>query len=119
MRALSGRKTLENIRCAGTLAGLLAKGAIWTMDGDQLVRGGACRHGGRLTRRIDLGMASPALCGCQVPAFLAILGAAHPRKNCPDVLAWGKPHGAVGSGCIQQCPIDGCGVARAARAITK
>ena len=43
------------------LAGLLAKGVVWTMDGGQCPRSGTYRRGGLLTTHIDFGLASPRL----------------------------------------------------------
>ena len=43
------------------LAGLLARGAVWTMDGGQLQREGTYRRSGQLSTHIDFGLASPRL----------------------------------------------------------
>ena len=43
------------------LAGLLAKGVVWSMDGGQCSRDGTHRRGGRLTSHIDFGLAAPRL----------------------------------------------------------
>ena len=43
------------------LAGYLAKGTVWTMDGGQLRRDGTFRRAGKLTTHIDYGLASPGL----------------------------------------------------------
>ena len=43
------------------LAGLLAKGVVWSMDGGQCPRAGTYRRGGFLTTHIDFGLASPRL----------------------------------------------------------
>ena len=43
------------------LAGYLAKGTVWTMDGEQLWRDGTFRRAGKLTTHIDYGLASPRL----------------------------------------------------------
>ena len=43
------------------LAGYLAKGTVWTMDGEQLRRDGTFRRAGKLTTHSDYGLASPRL----------------------------------------------------------
>ena len=43
------------------LAGYLAKGVVWSMDGEQCPRAGTHRRGGHLRSHIDFGLASPRL----------------------------------------------------------
>ena len=43
------------------LASYLAKGVVWSMDGEQCVRSGTYRRGGKLTTHIDYGLAAPRL----------------------------------------------------------